>query len=184
MTKNNYCRWKKTANNRRGIKFGDELQITISSTGSNPTCTTTVSAQSILTMLPRVTSDPDLCTEKVTRMRAGIFRKHASYSEQLNMGKSSTFRQMEKLLIQMSKIRKMSPRGHLAVVPDTVECRKVHLFIRIPANETDRVETLRCFRKKYNCARIYSWNLRVVNEFRRDGQCWVVVLYVANNNKK
>jgi len=134
-------------------------------------------------MLPRMTSDPGLCAETVTRIRTRHIRKHTSYSEQLNTGKSSTFRQMEKMLIQMSKVLKMSPRGQHGA-PDTVECKRIHLCIHVPKKDTGRLETLRCFRQKYASVRIYSWNLRVINEFRGDGQCWVVVLYIEDTDKK
>lgn len=137
----------------------------------------------LISMLPRVTSDPDLCAEKVTRVRMRRFSKHTSYSEQLNHGKSSIFRQMEKTLIEMSKITKMSPRGDRPS-PDVVECRKIRRYINIPPDPNDRLEVLRIFRKEYSGVRIYSWNLRLINAFRGDGRCWIVILYIEDTDKK
>lgn len=134
-------------------------------------------------MLSRITSDPGLSAEKVTRVRIKRLRKHTSYSEQLNHGKSSTFRQMEKLLIQMSRQTKMSPRGN-APSSDTHDYKRVRMFIHVPNTQDERLEALRAFRNDYSHLRICGWNLRIVNEFRGDGQCWVVILFVKLPDKK
>lgn len=76
----------------------------------------------------------------------------------------------------------MSPRGQSP--SDMVDYKRVTVCVHVPKTEEDRLETLRVFRNKYTREKIHGWNLRVINEYRGDGQCWITTLFVQPSDKK